>query len=344
VGAGLLVLGFAILAMGRAVRDRARAGERAVIDRLVADARRDSASTVPELLAQAVEAYDRALDRAAAAGLDLPGQVRQDRDTTARQLARARLDSLLSLPPPQQLDELRAFADWSRSETALAADRATIETELSRVAGRVAISALDRASASADSEPDRSLEDAALALAAAELAAPAQSVEIRKQAAAQAAGVARRRGIVLDLSRGRTVHGSADSYRDLEKLICNRLNQRGYVVRPTSGPWTAAWDQEAAYRLTIRVEETSVPYLGSALSATRLDADLALRRGPATLWATHVNGQTRTPPPGMPAFEASRLAMATSTDASVELILFRDALAVLLDRLGMQINSLPAVP
>jgi hypothetical protein len=62
---------------------------------------------------------------------------------------------------------------------------------------------------------------------------------------------------------------------------------------------------------------------------------------PVAIWEATVNGRTRVPVRGLPAYQASRLAFSDHRDPAVEHLLYEDALSVVVERLSLRLRGIP---
>jgi hypothetical protein len=168
--------------------------------------------------------------------------------------------------------------------------------------------------------------------------------QARDEADALAARVIAQRGVWVEPIQGHFDRGSQASYEPLHRLLTEALRQHGYVVRPASPFWPAQWDRLAPFHLTIRVtEQTPGTYLQSAnrTSAIHLGLVLSERGKTHTLWQGTVNARTRVPLPGLPAYQARRLALNERRDPPIEQSFYQDARTLLEKRLAAQLTTLP---
>jgi hypothetical protein len=305
-------------------------------------ARAESAGDLDE----ALRATDAALAEAARRGMGAPADLVRIRGERVRRRARGELDAVASLNPEQAVARMAALAEAAGSDPDLAALRSEIARTLTRAAesrydGLLAeITNLRRAG------PPAVMLDRAARLAA--LAAhldPDRAAAARDRAEQLALEVARAAGMVIPPIRGRFQLGTPAAYEAaLRDTLAAHATSRGYIVPDRAGPWAEVWPERAPYRLELGVAEESQPYPQTALSATRVDIELILARDGATVWQTRSRSQTRVPPPGMPALEASRLATASSHDPAAERRLYQDAFTQVPQRLATVLPGLPGPP
>jgi hypothetical protein len=168
--------------------------------------------------------------------------------------------------------------------------------------------------------------------------------QARDEADALAAQVIAQRGVWVEPIQGHFDRGSHASYEPLHPLLTDALRQHGYVVRPASPFWPALWDRLAPFRLTVRVtEQMPGTYLQSAnrTSAIHLGLVLSERGKTHTVWQGTVNARTRVPLPGLPAYQARRLALNERRDPAIEQSFYQDARTLLDKRLAAQLTTLP---
>jgi hypothetical protein len=174
------------------------------------------------------------------------------------------------------------------------------------------------------------------------------SSDYRRQARAEADAMAglviAQRGVWVGPFKEHFDRGSHASYEPLYAVVTEAVRKHGYVVRPASPFWPVLWDNLAPYRLTISLtEQLPGTYLHSPnrTSAINLGLVLSERGKTHALWEGAVTARTRVPMPGLPAYQARRLALNERRDPAVEQFFYQDARAVLDKRLTAQLSTLP---
>ena len=121
------------------------------------------------------------------------------------------------------------------------------------------------------------------------------------------------------------------------------LRERGYLPRTSSTTWDDLWTSLAPYRLTVDVlEQMDDTYLSSSNRLSVLSATLSLTRQGVLLWRESPRARTQIPLPGLPAYQASRLAVGARRSPEFERLLYEDARKALNQRIAAHLRSLPA--
>jgi len=136
---------------------------------------------------------------------------------------------------------------------------------------------------------------------------------------------------------GSQVHASA-----LHPILIDSLKRSGYLPKPVRTAFSSAWDVGSPFRINLEIiERNDGTFFQTPLHTSRINAHVMLMKGSDLVWQARFQGQTRVPPPTMPAFEASRLSLARQRDAEVEKRLYDDARQVLADNLILALRKLP---
>jgi hypothetical protein len=262
-----------------------------------------------------------------------------------RRGAARRLEALASRPPHEAVAEAAALHETARNEPALADQLPAIGEALAAARCRAAEADLSAARRVLDAgQPAEALTHAAAAWKAAEPLATDVAARLRAEADEVAGAVAERFGLLVDPPSGRFFLGSPAEYETLLlRPALEALCDRGYVPAPSEpAAWRAIWTGRAPTRFHLDVDEQPEPYLQSANRGTKLVVRPALIRHGAPLSLATINAQTRIPPSGMPAYEASVLATAPRRTEAAEQRLRRDAIDQVRDRLNAQLRNVPA--
>ena len=287
------------------------------------------------------------LELAATTGIAPPADLDARRENLARQAATLRLDAVGSMPPAQSVPLLARLKEQAIEDPALSALKGRIADALADAARRLVESQLETAAHLLDSGQGVESLDALRRVRESVLQyVPKGATALRLHAEIDglASRIAAGHGLIVELSRGSRYYlgSSLDYERGLVAMATDALQRRGYVPTPPEASWAAIWLRKAPNRLTVEVYEEPTPYAtSSALNATRVDGSLVLRREGRTVWQGHASVRTRMPPPGLPAYLATRYATATRRDLAAERQLQQDALTALAERIAPQLGGLP---
>ncbi len=340
----LVVVALGVVNSVRRVRDRGEARQRSAIGaHLDAIDAAESSGDFDRALAEA----ETVLELAATTGIAPPADLAACRENLARRAATLRLDAVGPMPPAQSVPLLARLREQAVEDPALSALKGRIADALTDAARRLAESQLETASHLLESgRAGESLDALRRVRESVVRYVPTGATALRLHAEIDGlvSRIAAGHGLIVELSRGSRYYlGSPLDYeRGLVAMAADALQRRGYVPTPPEASWAAIWLEEAPNRLTVEVHEEPTPYAtSSALNATRVDGSLTLRRGRRTLWQGHASVRTRMPPPGLPAYLATRYATATRRDLAAERQLQQDALNALAERIAPQLGGLP---
>jgi hypothetical protein len=169
----------------------------------------------------------------------------------------------------------------------------------------------------------------------------------RRRSQAEAAALARRvierHGIIVEPVKGAFTLGSPDSYATLLRpVLLDGLRLRGYLPRPARPVWPEIWTDAAPFRITFDVvEHQDETYLQSPNRVSRIDGKLALARGGSAFWHDAPGAHTQVPLPGLPAYQASRMAVSAHRSPDFERLLYDNARAGLAERIGIALRNVP---
>jgi hypothetical protein len=273
-------------------------------------------------------------------------ELRRWRDRIARREIETRLAEVAGLPPEQAVGACLTLLARIRDNPDLEGLEEAVGEQLGRARERSVAADLAAARRALDAGDAAGVLDRCERLV--ETADTLES-ETRRDARAEAdAMVARiitQRGLIVGAIEGQFILGSDSSYtRVFHSLLADTLRQRGYVPRPASSFWAPLWDKLAPFHLKIGVRETlPEPYMESQNRTSSIDVSLVLNRTgkPVAIWEGIVNARTRIPLLGLPAYQASRLAVSDHRDPAVEHLLYEDARSLLVERLTLRLRSIP---
>jgi hypothetical protein len=269
------------------------------------------------------------------------------RDRVAQRDVETTLARLSTLAPEQAVGTCLTLQARLRAAATLARFAETVDQQLEQARTRCIAADLEAARQALKAGNAALVYERCERLAENCNALDASSVDRRQaraEADAMAALVIAQRGVWVGPIKGHFDRGSHASYEPLFPILADALRQHGYVVRPASPFWPVVWDSLAPYHLTISVTE-QVPgtYLHSAnrTSAINLGLVLSERGKTHALWDGTVNARTRVPMPGLPAYQARRLALNERRDSAIEQSFYQDARTILNQRLAAQLKTLP---
>jgi len=351
VAVAVLLGAILIAGANRVVHSRRRSADAEAVTRLVEKARRDEAAG---RLGPALAAADGALAvarKAKVAPAKMDG-LRRDRDALARREAEAALRTLAGgsadSDPGRAVGLAQKLATRAGRDPALEGLGTSVLAELQRL--RLLWVEADLAAAAAAlaaNQPVRAWESC---LRASETAADL-AAEPRRRLLAESTVLARRliaaHGTVLEPVRGQFTLGTPKGYEALlfPGLVA-ALRGRGYLTRPDgSDAWDDLWSSVAPYKVTVEVSEhQETPYLQSPNHLCRIDARLELTREGSRLWHEAPTVRTEVPLPGLPAYQASRLAVSNRRSPDFEKLLYDNARDNLVERLSFFLRNLPPCP
>lgn len=292
---------------------------------------------------RAATTIDAALRLARSYGMAVPPDLARQRAEYVRRDVVLRLGTVAQLAPEEAVNTCRELHDQAENDPDLQDLRLRIDEAL--ILARVRAARADIETARAQLEQQDCGDAIKLALATrlqTESLPPDAAKALRQTADELAAQVAALAGLVASPIEGDYFLGGPALFdAQLREPAIAALVRLGYVPPPDFPPWAALWKERAPYVLAVQVTEQPTSYLQSANRGARITARLTLTRGAEILWASTVSGQTRTPPPDMPAYEASALAIAATRRPEAERRLQTDALAVLRPKLSNALGGLP---
>ena len=283
------------------------------------------------------------------AGLD---GLRARRDVLSLRDAEGRLAALESTAydadPAQGVGQALTLRARATKDGALETLGARIDAAVDR--HRLRWAEADAASAreaEAADQPVRALELAErLHRTAGELSRPLRR-RLQTEAEDLAGRVVARHGTVIEPVRGRFAVGSPSDYAALLfPVIHEQMRKAGYLPKPVSSPWGGLWEAQAPYRFHVEVaERQDGDYLGSANRLSEVEATVTLSRRGAQVWRQTHKAKTQVPLPGLSAYQASRGAVGDRRSREFERLLYDDARANLVDRVGYNLRHLaPCCP
>lgn len=346
--AGVLSVAIAVAAASRVVRSRWRSADAEAIARLVETSRQaEAAGRLDEALAAMEGALTlaRRVEPASAAHDDF----RRQRERLARREAEARLSALDSggtpAEPGRAVGHALILLARARKDPALTGLEDRIEGTLERLRLRWAeADATAARTAEEDGQLVRSLEFCQRLARTADDLSPEPRKRWRGEAEATARRLISRYGAVVDPVRGQFSLGSPLSHAALlNPLLADRLRGAGYLPRPPQPTWDEFWTALAPYRVGVEiVERQDDTYLQSPNRLSQIEATLSLSRLGHRLWRDTARGRTQVPLPGLPAYQASRLAVGAHRSPDFERLLYNDARGILYDRLVPLLRNLPS--
>ena len=128
------------------------------------------------------------------------------------------------------------------------------------------------------------------------------------------------------------------------RCCSDALRKAGYLPRPTTPSWDDLWSTLAPCHLTVEVRERQDDtYLQSLNRLSQLESSVTLSVRGQKVWHETHNARTQIPMPGLSAYQASRLAVGSHRSPEFERLLYENARANLIDRLGATSGTCPHV-
>ena len=345
---GLALLAFVLIALGtsRMFQSHSRQVHEQALNRLTQAARDDeragrfgpALATIEGALVEAARITPRNERRLA--------ELKGWRDRVAHREIEARLTEFAGMDPERAVGACLTLLARIHADPGLACFEEPVAEQCDRARERLVEADLKSARLAFESSDAARVIDLCERLVD---TANTLETETRRRARAEAdalvAQVITRRGLVVGTIDGQFVLGSEASYaRMLQTRLVETLRRQGYVPRPSSSFWQSLWDRLAPFHLRVGVVETLPgPYMQSPNRTSAIDLTLVLQEKgkPSAIWERSINAQTRIPLRGLPALQASRLAVSDHRDPAVEHFLYEDARSLLVERLSMRLRSLP---
>jgi hypothetical protein len=342
-----LSVAITVAGASRAVLSRWHSEETGTLTRLVADS---ESSEQSGNLGQALSEIEAAISLAIKIE-PAPGNLeylRRRRDQLARREAEASLKALTAASPGanpgQPVGRVLTLLARACKDPALAGLEEPIRAELERL--RLRWAEADAAGAMAAFQAGRldlALEQSQRQFRTAEELGKADRKRLQADATALASRIIAMNGAIIEPIRGQFTLGSPASYAALlTPIVTPVFHDRGYLPCPTNALWADLWAKLAPFRLSTEVvERQDDQYLSSPNRLSQIEATLVVSRSGEAIMRTSINGRTQIPLPGLSAYQASRLAVGDRRSPDFEHLLYENARALLLERLGTSIKSLP---
>lgn len=344
------VLCAAILIAGtnRFVRSHRHSAVADTLTRLVETSREaEKCGRLGEALAT-IEAALTLAGKSDAKTIDCDG-LRRLRHTLARREAESQLSGLESLPPGDDpgraVGRALTLAARVRNDEALAGLEEPVNVVLERLRLRwVEADSLASKTAFEAGKPDKALDLCQRAHTTADELPRALREKWQADATDLARKIIARHGTIIDPVRGHFSGGTPRAYAaTLHPPLTTSLRLSGYLPRPPSPLWNDLWTSLAPYRVTVEINEKyEDTYLQSANRLSVLDGTLSLLRDGKRFWYESPTARTQVPLPGLPAYQASRVAVGDHRSPEFERLLYENARNLLAERLVANLRSLPA--
>jgi hypothetical protein len=172
---------------------------------------------------------------------------------------------------------------------------------------------------------------------------PDAQAEVRRETEALVFRLIETHGVALETTQGHFEFGTLETYRGkLLAMLTRGLENKGYLPYRESSPWKSAW-QKSRYNLRLEVSERLFGnYFSSQNRLTRIEAHLILRSPQKVVWETRPTAQTKTPLPGLTAFDSSRLAVNPARLEEFERRLYENARGQIDEKFGQALSFMPA--
>jgi hypothetical protein len=341
---GVLIVGLGIVKAGRAWRSRDAAQRDREVSALVDTAESAERSGQFDIAFQQVCA---AIARAeTVGGRPYPGldDLRRRKESLALRDVKQRLEGCAHRAPEAAVAEATALLARLDKDPALARLRPEVLEALERSRMSAAILDLARArQAWNQGNAKAAIEGCERVLGSLRRTSSDQAASLVEEAQSIAVEIASRSGVVLPPVHGSFVLGSSDEYDQLlGSVAAQALHKRGYVVQPRLPVLRATWDKHAPYRATIQVDEREEGhYLQSVYPLIKIDVLLELTRGGAPFWRLPLTTRTRTPIPGLAAYEAGRLATAQKRASDGYKRIYDDSREILREQFPAKLRNMP---
>lgn len=332
----------------RVVASRRRSAGEAVLARLVASAANaEKAGRLGEALVDLEAALAHA-DRTTPAPPERDA-LRRRRDELAVREAGTQLEALArpASDPARAVGKALTLRARAARDPALVGLGPAIESALEKA--RTAWAEADAAEAArafGEGRLEQAMELCERQYRTADDLGPGDRETIQDRATALARRMIERHGAIVEPVRGQFAVGTPESYAEqLGPAFREGLRAHGYLVPDPQTAWPKLWAEHAPFRIALEVvERQDDPYFQSPNRLTSIQGKLEVRRGPVSLWHDRPNARTQVPVPGLPALQASRLAVSAHRSPDLERFLYDNARSVLKDRLGLSLRNLPAGP
>lgn len=341
----VLVAGIAITSAGRALRTKGLAERDRAVAAFVASADSAERSARFDL---AFEHLDAAIQRATkdkeSPYSALP-ELRARRDALAVRDVKQRIESISQRPPTEALAQCRALLARLDADPAVELLRPELLEVLEQARMNAAIADLAEArNAWEQRNALRAVAACERVLGALTRTTSDHAARVIADADEIAVDIAGRLGVVQLPVRGKFLLGSGAAYDQiLGTLVADGLQKRGYVNQPRLPALRAVWEKHAPYRVTIEVhEQEEGHYLQSVYPLIRIDSRLELTRTGSSTWQLPLTARTRSPIPGLAAYEAGHLATSQRRGTDGYKRMYDDSQAVLRELFPTKLRNLPA--
>ncbi len=151
-------------------------------------------------------------------------------------------------------------------------------------------------------------------------------------------------GTIVEPVHGQFTLGTPNKYGSLiDQMLIAALRQAGYLPRPPNALWDEHWSSLAPYHVAFEIHEhQDETYLESQNRVSNIDSKLSLLRQGEAIWREGPNAHTQVPLPGLPAYQASRVAVSDRRSPEFERLLYENARDNLLQQLGATLHKIPA--
>lgn len=348
VSVAILCVALAAAVLARLVRARWQSADEEELARMVATS---AAAEKAGRLGDALVELQSALVRAARMSPPPAGveDLRRQRDALSLREAEAQLAAMASpaADPGQAVGRALTLQARTTHDPALTGLVPAIDTALERLREQWAdADAVDAATALEAGQPDRAMELCERLHRTADGLPDGPRRRLQAGAVGLAARVIVRHGAIVEPVKGHFTLGSPESYASqLRPLFLDGLRSHGYLPRPAQPVWPELWSRTAPFRLIFEVvERQDDTYLQSPNRVSRIEGMLAMTHAGATLWHDTPMAHTQIPLPGLPAYQASRVAVSAHRSPDFERLLYDNARASLRERLGLSMRNLPPCP
>jgi hypothetical protein len=344
----LLCVAVAVALAYRVVRSRWQSADAAALVEMVETSlRAEKAGRLGDALTELQSALARAERMAPPPpGID---DLRRRRDALSLREAEAKLAALSGpvADPGSAVGQVLTLRARAARDPALADLATAIEAALERLRQTWAqADSVEAAKALEAGRPDRAMDLCErLHRTADELPAEPRH-RLQDEAAAIARRIIARYGTIVEPVRGQFTLGTPDSYTtQLRPIFLEGLRNHGYLPRPAQPVWPDLWTEAAPFRIVFEVvERQDESYLQSPNRISQIDGKMEMVRGGKAFWHDTPSARTQVPVPALPAYQASRVAVSAHRSPDFERVLYNNARAGLLERIGLSIRNLPPCP
>ncbi len=166
----------------------------------------------------------------------------------------------------------------------------------------------------------------------------------REQAETLATGLVKTAGINISIPVGRFAFGSQSYVSEMGPVLEKALEAKGYLPRREKSAWQDVW-RLSPFEARLDVNEIQEGnYLSSENRLTLIHAELTLTLGERQIWQTTPRARSAVPLPGLPAYQATRLAVSPERSDEFERLLYKNARDQIDGKFRTALANMPPCP